>query len=155
MRQPTLDQARSALTRHFGYTDFRPAQRPPVEAVLSRRDAVIVLPTGGGKSICFQVPALCFDRLTIVVSPLISLMADQVQTLDRRGVPATFLNSTLPPDETNRRVARLRRGEVKLLYVAPERLVVGSTASMLSQVGVDLLAIDEAHCVSEWGQDFR
>ena len=155
MARPTLSQARAALQRHFGYPDFRPLQLPAVEAVLSGSDAVIVLPTGGGKSVCFQVPALCLDRLTVVVSPLISLMADQVQALERRGVAATYLNSTLAPDESAARVARLRRGAVQLLYVAPERLVAGSTATLLAEVGVDLLAIDEAHCVSEWGQDFR
>ena len=104
MRQPGLHTAREVLQRYFAYTDFRPAQRPAVEAVLSRRDAVIVLPTGGGKSICFQVPALCFDRLTVVISPLISLMADQVQALERRGIAATYLNSTLSPDESNARI---------------------------------------------------
>lgn len=150
-----MDRARAVLKQYFGYHDFRAPQLPAVEAVLSRRDAVIVLPTGGGKSICFQVPALCFDRMTVVISPLISLMADQVQALERRGIAATYLNSTLSPDESTRRVERLRNREVRLLYVAPERLAVGNTAALLSQVGVDMLAIDEAHCVSEWGQDFR
>jgi ATP-dependent DNA helicase RecQ len=152
---PPLSQARAVLQQYFGYSDFRPPQLPAVEAVLSRRDALIVLPTGGGKSICFQVPALCFKGLTVVVSPLISLMSDQVQALERRGVAATFLNSTLPPGETAARVERIRRGEVHLLYVAPERLAVGSATTLLREVGVALLAIDEAHCVSEWGQDFR
>ena len=155
MSQPTLAQARALLQRYFGYADFRAPQLPAVEAVLSRRDALVVLPTGGGKSICFQVPALCFGRLTVVVSPSISLMADQVQALERRGIAATFLNSTLPPDETAARVDRIRRGEVRLVYVAPERLTVGSTTKLLAEAGVDMLAIDEAHCVSEWGQDFR
>jgi ATP-dependent DNA helicase RecQ len=155
MSKPTLAEARAVLQRYFGYADFRAPQLPAVQAVLSRRDALVVLPTGGGKSICFQVPALCFGRLTVVVSPLISLMADQVQALERRAIAATFLNSTLSPDETAARVERIRRGEVRLVYVAPERLTVGSTTKLLADAGVDLLAIDEAHCVSEWGQDFR
>jgi ATP-dependent DNA helicase RecQ len=155
MDRPTLHRAQAVLAQYFGYAAFRPAQLPAVEAVLAGRDAVIVLPTGGGKSICFQVPALCLSRLTVVVSPLISLMADQVQALERRGIPATFLNSTLAPDEAEARVDRIRRREIKLVYVAPERLAVGPTARMLATAGVDLLAIDEAHCVSEWGQDFR
>ena len=108
-----------------------------------------------GKSICFQVPALCLNRLTVVVSPLISLMADQVQALERRGIAATFLNSTLPPDEAATRIERIRRREIRLLYVAPERLIAGATTKLLAEAGVDLMAIDEAHCVSEWGQDFR
>jgi ATP-dependent DNA helicase RecQ len=155
MVRPTLADARAVLRRFFGYDDFRPAQLPAIESVISGRDSVIVLPTGGGKSICFQVPALCLPRVTVVVSPLISLMADQVQALQRREVGATFLNSTLSPDESAARVERIRRGEIRLLYVAPERLAVGSTARLLADVGVGLLAIDEAHCVSEWGQDFR
>src|SRR3970040_3008108 len=115
MRQPALGDAREVLRRYFGYSDFRPAQLPAINALLSRRDAVIVLPTGGGKSICFQVPALCFEKLTVVVSPLISLMADQVQALERRGVAATFLNSTLPTDETVARGERIQRSDLGAL----------------------------------------
>lgn len=150
-----LGPARETLRRYFGYPDFRPMQKRAVAAVLSGRDAVIVLPTGGGKSICFQVPALLLPGLTVVVSPLISLMADQVQALQRRAVAADYLNSTLTPEETTRRMARLERGETKLLYVAPERLVAGRTTDALRRSTVSLLAVDEAHCVSIWGQDFR
>src|SRR3954462_8769653 len=150
VKPPTIDAARAVLKSAFGYDQFRPGQEAAVSAILSGRDTVVVLPTGGGKSLCFQVPALLMPGLTVVVSPLISLMKDQVDALNAKGLPAAFINSTLSSGQVADRLVRAERGEIKLLSVAPERFDYGRPAERLRKVGVSLLAIDEAHCISQW-----
>ena len=150
-----LQTPQEILKDVFGYVEFRPLQKKIIDYILRRHDALIVLPTGSGKSLCYQLPALIFDGVTVVVSPLISLMQDQVMQLQQRNVSAGFLNSTVDPPEYLGTMQRIKRGEVKLLYMAPETLMRPEILLMLDKSNVSCFAIDEAHCISQWGHDFR
>ena len=150
-----MSQALSILKQYWGYDSFRPLQAEIIDSVLNGRDTLALLPTGGGKSVCFQVPGLCLPGITLVISPLIALMKDQVERLNQMGIAATYINSSMPRRLIEQKLQMAMDGEYKFLYLAPERIQSDVFRMRLERMKVSLLVVDEAHCISQWGYDFR